>query len=110
MFGFANANEVAAHWRESGAKETIVKLGAAGCHLPDGEIVAPEKQLAAIDTSGAGDAFNAGFLAARLAGAGPADAARRGHELAGWVVTSPGAIPARTPDAPYQHTTTPEAR
>ncbi|URK85999.1 PfkB family carbohydrate kinase (plasmid) [Rhizobium sp. RCAM05350] len=36
----------------------------------------------AVDTSGAGDAFNAGYLAARLLGSGPEQAAMQGHELA----------------------------
>ncbi|MFF2493153.1 carbohydrate kinase family protein [Agromyces sp. NPDC058064] len=43
------------------------------------------------DLTGAGDAFAAGFLAARLAGSGPVDAARRGHAEAARVITAPGA-------------------
>jgi sugar/nucleoside kinase (ribokinase family) len=43
------------------------------------------------DSTGAGDAFAAGFLAARLHGADPVAAARAGHELARSVLFSPGA-------------------
>ena len=43
------------------------------------------------DSTGAGDAFAAGFLAARLHGAGPVEAAMAGHELARSVLFSPGA-------------------
>ncbi|MFF2389803.1 carbohydrate kinase family protein [Agromyces sp. NPDC058104] len=43
------------------------------------------------DLTGAGDAFAAGFLAARLAGSGAVDAARRGHAEAARVITAPGA-------------------
>jgi sugar/nucleoside kinase (ribokinase family) len=43
------------------------------------------------DTTGAGDAFAAGFLATWSAGAAPAEAARAGIGLAASVVTQPGA-------------------
>jgi 2-dehydro-3-deoxygluconokinase len=45
-----------------------------------------------VDTTAAGDSFAAAYVAARLAGAGPLDAARAGHRLAGVVVCHPGAI------------------
>ena len=86
---------IAAHWQELGCGETVVKLGADGCRLPDGSVCAPAAVLAPVDTSGAGDAFNAGYLAARLRGATPASAAREGHALAGWTIMRRGAIPAR---------------
>lgn len=97
----ADPAAVAAHWQTLGCEETVVKLGAAGCLLPDGTLVPPPQVLQPVDTSGAGDAFNAGYLAARLAGASPLDAALRGHALAGWCVMRPGAIPPRDPEAPY---------
>ena len=99
--GLQTADEVAAHWQALGCHETIVKLGAAGCRLPDGAIIAPEALLRPVDTSGAGDAFNAGYLAARLSGANPAEAALKGHRLAGWTIMQPGAIPPRNAAAPY---------
>jgi sugar/nucleoside kinase (ribokinase family) len=43
------------------------------------------------DSTGAGDAFAAGFLAARARGADPVEAARTGHDLARSVLFSPGA-------------------
>jgi 2-dehydro-3-deoxygluconokinase len=45
-----------------------------------------------VDTTAAGDSFAAAYLAARLAGVAPVDAARAGHSLAGIVVCHPGAI------------------
>lgn len=92
---------VAAHWQALGCAETVVKLGAQGCLLPDGTLVPPPQVLQPVDTSGAGDAFNAGYLSARLAGASPHDAALQGHRLAGWCVMRPGAIPPRDGAAPY---------
>jgi 2-dehydro-3-deoxygluconokinase len=57
--------------------------------------------LPPLDTSGAGDAFNAGYLQARLRGADPKEAALAGHSLAGWVIQRAGAIPPRDAEAHY---------
>jgi sugar/nucleoside kinase (ribokinase family) len=46
---------------------------------------------AARDSTGAGDAFAAGYLAALLAGAEPVECVRRGHDLAREVLHIPGA-------------------
>lgn len=89
------AADVAAHWQGLGCGETVVKCGADGCLLPGGVTVPPPSVLNPVDTSGAGDAFNAGYLGARLAGHAPARAARAGHDLAGWTIMRPGAIPPR---------------
>jgi 2-dehydro-3-deoxygluconokinase len=101
LSGISDAGEVAAHWQRLGCGEVVVKLGPAGCRLPDGGIVAPPVQLDPIDTSGAGDAFNAGYLAGRIAGLDQGASATAGHQLAGWVVMRAGAIPPRDPAAPY---------
>lgn len=93
--GERDPTAVAAHWQSLGCTETIVKLGAQGCRLPDGAVVAPSSVLEPVDTSGAGDAFNAGYLSARMDGADTLTAARAGHALAGWTIMRPGAIPAR---------------
>lgn len=96
-----DAAAVAAHWQARGVGEVAVKLGSRGCRLSDGTLVAPSAVIAAVDSSGAGDAFNAAYLDARIGGADAAAAAVAGHRLAGWVVLQPGAIPARTAAAPY---------
>ena len=101
LSGEADADAVARHWIGLGCDETVVKLGALGCRLPDGLILPPPEVLNPVDTSGAGDAFNGGYLAARMNGAGVGDAARAGHALAGWCVMRGGAIPARDLAAPY---------
>jgi 2-dehydro-3-deoxygluconokinase len=95
LSGEADADATARHWQALGCKETVVKLGERGALLPGGCVIAPERPLTPVDTSGAGDAFNAGYLSARLEGASIEDAARAGHALAGWTIMRPGAIPAR---------------
>ncbi|MFI4982383.1 MAG: PfkB family carbohydrate kinase, partial [Nevskiales bacterium] len=89
----ADATAVAAHWQGLGCGEVVVKLGTAGCRLPDGTVQPPPAKIDPVDTSGAGDAFNAGYLVARLAGMPPAAAALAGQRLAGCVIMRRGAIP-----------------
>lgn len=95
-----SAEEVQGRWQSLGAAEVVVKLGADGCLVTGVGLVPPPERLSPRDTSGAGDAFNAGYLGARLDGLSPAEAAVRGHRLAGWTVMRSGAIPARDDDLP----------
>lgn len=101
LASLASADAVSAYWSAKGVAEVVVKLGAHGCRIPDGRIVPPPTHVDPVDTSGAGDAFNAGYLNARLTGAAIEGAVMLGHRLAGWVVTQRGAIPVRTAAAPY---------
>lgn len=103
LSGAESAAQVADQWRARGCEEVVVKLGEEGCLLPDGTIAPPPERLQPLDTSGAGDAFSAGYLSSRLRGGSPGEAARRGHELAGWTVMRRGAIPPRDDAAPYDH-------
>jgi 2-dehydro-3-deoxygluconokinase len=56
------------------------------------ETIAAEPVEGVVDTTAAGDSFAAAYLAARLLGEEPTDAARAGHRLAGAVVRHRGAI------------------
>jgi sugar/nucleoside kinase (ribokinase family) len=77
--------------------EVVVKLGADGALWTDGgdeaRAQAPPLASAMLDTTGAGDAFAAGLLAARLAGADPAAALAAGCALAARAVVGSGARP-----------------
>lgn len=95
VHGDEDAHATAKRWRRSGAAEVVVKLGARGCLIADEagmRVVSPAAHVLAVDTTGAGDAFNAGYLAARWHGYERDAAAMFANELAGMVVRHPGAI------------------
>ena len=62
----------------------VVKLGAGGAIWSDGDTVVHQATapLEPLDSTGAGDAFAAGFLAAQAAGATPADGLQAANALA----------------------------
>ncbi len=72
-----------------GARRVIVKLGAEGC-LVD-ETIVPAFRVRAVDTTGAGDCFVAGYLAAIERGELPAGAARFANAVAALSVRTLGA-------------------
>lgn len=95
VFGDPDAKACVRRLRRAGVAEIAVKLGADGCLIADGpdEIGVPAvPDITVVDTTAAGDAFNGAYLAARLAGAPPLDAAAGGNALAAEVITHPGAL------------------
>lgn len=103
-----DADDIARRWRAGGCPEVAVKLGDCGCQLPSGEVQPPPESVRVVDSSGAGDAFNAGYLAERLRDAEPATAALHGQHLAAWTLARRGAIPPRDEAAPYNLSVTGE--
>ncbi|MGW7459096.1 carbohydrate kinase family protein [Streptomyces sp. NPDC054797] len=74
----------------------VVTRGAAGALVAErGRIIAEveAEPAVAVDSTGAGDAFTGGFLAARLGGADPSEAARAGCRTAALAVTRLGGRP-----------------
>jgi 2-dehydro-3-deoxygluconokinase len=95
LFGVTDALECADRLHMRGVAEVAIKLGPGGCFLSSAEFtgeIPAEPVDAVVDSTAAGDSFNAGYLAARLFGADPPAAARLGHRLAARVIAHPGAI------------------
>jgi sugar/nucleoside kinase (ribokinase family) len=78
MYARARRNEVAvAHWRRV-ARNTVIKLGRRGSRwvTHSSDLTARAPRVRTVDTTGAGDAFNGGFLYALLRGRPPRDCLR----------------------------------
>lgn len=94
VFGDADQDEVVERLQSWGVGEIALKMGPKGCLVVTGEtreLVAAAEVLV-VDTTSAGDSFNAGYLAARLNGQCVSDAAKKGHRLASAVIQHRGAI------------------
>ncbi|MCB1972601.1 MAG: sugar kinase [Geminicoccaceae bacterium] len=87
-----------ARLRDSGVGEIVVKCGGDAAHVWTDAAqtsLAPLRTVDPVDTTGAGDSFNAAYLAARLEGESLEQALADGHALAGHVVMHKGAIAPR---------------
>jgi sugar/nucleoside kinase (ribokinase family) len=93
LTGMADARAAGLRLRERGTGTVIVKLGRGGCLvLREGaEISAPAYDVPVLDTTGAGDCFAGGFLAALGRGAPLEDAARFANAVAALSIQSLGA-------------------
>ena len=94
VFGDLDEAAVVDRLQSYGVREIVVKLGAEGCLTVEGtqRTLVHAAKVGVVDTTSAGDSFNAGYLSARLAGQDPITAAQAGHQLASTVIQYKGAI------------------
>ncbi|WP_181704017.1 sugar kinase [Chthonobacter albigriseus] len=95
LYGDADPAAEIARVTGYGVPEVVLKAGADPCIVAfDGrmERVPAVSVAEPVDTTGAGDSFNAGYLTARLAGWAPVEAARLGHAVAARVIGVKGAL------------------
>ncbi len=91
LWGDATCEAAWERWSGYGIGEVVVKHGKSGALTSQGW-VAGTAVARPVDTTGAGDSFNAGYLAARRRGTDPHKAAAQGARLAGEVIRHRGAL------------------
>ncbi len=95
LFGDKSEQDVIERLLSYGIPEIVLKQGPAGCVVvsSEGQESVPTKPVdQVVDTTAAGDSFNAGYVGARLGGGDPREAASNGNRIAGVVVQHRGAI------------------
>lgn len=95
LFGYRDTDALFSAYAQEGIGEVALKRGASPCLIqcPAGRFEVPAQHVAqVIDTTAAGDSFSAAYLACRLQGGDPEQAARWGHRLAAQVVQYRGAL------------------
>ncbi|MGY2283881.1 sugar kinase [Pseudomonas gingeri] len=95
LFDHADGTAVFSAYEQIGTSEVVLKRGAESCLIRcDGEAfeVPAQKVETVVDTTAAGDSFSAGYLASRLTGGDPQQAALAGHRLASRVIQVRGAL------------------
>ena len=84
----------ATHTLARTCRRALVKLGPKGARLvgPGIDVAVPARRVRVVDTVGAGDAFNAGFLATWLAGGAPRACLASGARVAAGSVAAVGGL------------------
>ena len=98
FFGDRSPEQTIARYLAAGAREVVVKNGPDPVHVSTGHIsmfLSVEEVDHIVDATGAGDAFNGAYLAARLQGEEPETATRAGSRMAAKVIRHQGALIAK---------------
>lgn len=98
LWGAESVEQIIQRTQQAGVTEIVIKRGAEACLIAiDGAplvsvpaVTLPKEKV--VDTTAAGDSFSAGYLAVRLTGGSPEQAARNGHLTASTVIQHRGAI------------------
>ena len=99
IFCVKDATACAEYHHRLGVGEVVVKMGEHGCLLSLPNQVDTTKtvvQANSVDTTGAGNSFNAAYLSARANDQSPARAVKAAHRLAGTVIMHRSAVIPRT--------------
>ncbi|MEO3824892.1 sugar kinase [Actinomadura sp. B10D3] len=95
VFGDETPTDTIRRLRETGVTEIAVKMGAQGSVIADTstqEHIPAVPDVKVTDTTAAGDAYNAAYLAARLQGTSRRESAEEATTLAAKVITHRGAL------------------
>ena len=96
LWGDQSGTDTIDRLHTAGVGEICIKHGAQGATVwtdqqGRSEVACPQ-QLSPLDTTAAGDSFNAAYVCARICGATPAVATNAGHRLAAIVISHRGAL------------------
>jgi len=95
LSGEKELGKIADVFFEKGVKQVAIKLGCKGCYLREsknaGGVIIPTYKVKAVDTTGAGDSFCAGFIAGLVKGMTFTDCGRFANAVGAHCVSAMGA-------------------
>jgi len=97
LWGDKDAGAILKRLTKTGLRNVVLKQGKDGCIYQsfiheDSVVVGIEKSVQVVDTTSAGDSFNAGYLSGYLRGLTPRTCAQIGNQVAGVVIQHKGAL------------------
>jgi 2-dehydro-3-deoxygluconokinase len=95
VFGDLDMVGTAERIKRAGTDEIIVKNGGDACYFQTANAqgsILPHNSVTVVDTTGAGDCFNAGYIASKLIGDSIRVSVQKSHDLAAKVIAGHGAL------------------
>ena len=94
LFGSETPEQVVARLKSFGVSDVVLKMGEKGCLIgaESGTDAVAAEVVKVVDSTAAGDSFNAGFMASRFKGQDLTTACRAANRLASVVIQHRGAI------------------